>query len=356
MSHKNPFLLLFVLIALSYPVLSQENPQASPAETAQKDPQAAPWYEGIFIEASALYYFAPELMQDFGKPGFGFRGALGYEYKRFRFAFESGYNKISAANPLISEISISPIVLKFGYEYPVHSIFGVQADANFGILYSNISRYLNAEDKKNKNAITDKYAAPFAGLRIYAAASPLDYLKIYAGAGSDFIFESSGVVPLPLIEAGVSFKPFILLKSLSAKRAAPKPATKDIIFKSSSENIIIEETPEGKIVRLRNAVYFEVDGAVMIEMYRPILDEAGVRLRSNPELKITLRGFTAPFGTEQGRAEISRARAQYCAAYLSRQYGIVESRMKIESYGALRAPEYRDAGWESYRCVELIIE
>jgi len=339
-----------------FPSLAQETAQEAPAETAHNNTHKFPWYEGLFAEVSGTYSFTSELMQNFGEFGFGFRGALGYEYRHFRFAIESGYSKLSGTNPLVSEISLSPVIFKFGYGYPVYSILGIQADISGGVLISSISRYMSAPDIINKKTVKDRYAAPFAGVRFYATVTPLDYLRIYAGGGSDFIFENSGVIPLPLVEAGVSFKPFILFKSIAAKRSAVKQSTKDIVFQSSSDNIIIEDTPQGRIIRLRNAVYFEADSSIMIEIYRPVLDEAGIRLRSNPQLKITFRGFTAPFGTERERAEISRARAQYCADYLAKQFGIDSSRMKIESYGALRAPEYRDASWESYRCVELLIE
>ena len=104
-----------------------------------------------------------------------------------------------------------------------------------------------------------------------------------------------------------------------------------------------------------NAVYFEADSVTMIERYRPVLDEAGRRLQANRALHITLRGYTAPFGTAEGRATLSAARARYCMEYLKRSFGIADARITIEYYGAERAPELTDATWESYRCVELII-
>ena len=307
------------------------------------------------MEFSGIYYFASDVMQDLGEPGFGFRGALGYQFNQIRFALESGYNNFPGTNQLISEVTFTPLVLKIGYELPLSSIFSLQADVNFGVLFSQITRYGSAHDITINNSSTDTYTAPLAGARLYAAITPLKFLKFYLGGGTDLIIENSGPVFLPLIEAGISFKPFIAINS-AASSEAQRQETNEIVFESRSENITIEESAQGRVVRLRNAVYFEADSSVMIEMYRPILDEAGVRLRANPNLRITLRGFTAPFGTEQGRTEISRARAQYCADYLSRHFGIDPSRIRIESYGALRAPEYRDASWESYRCVELIIQ
>jgi len=93
----------------------------------------------------------------------------------------------------------------------------------------------------------------------------------------------------------------------------------------------------------------------MIPNYRHIIDRAGIALMDDPSLTITLRGYTAPFGTAEGRTELSLARAKVCAEYLKKQYGIPESRMKIEHYGAEKTPEFKDASWESYRCVELLL-
>jgi outer membrane protein OmpA-like peptidoglycan-associated protein len=53
---------------------------------------------------------------------------------------------------------------------------------------------------------------------------------------------------------------------------------------------------------------------------------------------------------------LSEERSLFCAGYLSRRYGISAERVKTENYGAEKNPEFKDASWESYRCVELIIE
>jgi len=310
------------------------------------------WYSDFFLESSAIKYFTPQVLSDLVETKPGFRGAFGYELHRFRFALESGFSRIVGTNPLVEEITITPLVFKFGYGLPIYSIFGLQADLGFGFAYSNISRYESALDIIFDNKKEDNERSLFSGARLYATISPWKFFKIYAGGGTDFIHETDGWIPLPVIEAGLSFKPLSLLP----QRTKPDRSLRKIEFTSIQENIVIEETAQGRTVRLLNAVYFEPDTTVMIERFRPILSEAGQRLRANPSLTITLRGYAAPFGIAQELVELSSARAQLCADYLARNYGIAESRMKIESYGALRAPEFRDATWESYRCVELIIE
>ncbi|MCL2174987.1 MAG: OmpA family protein, partial [Treponema sp.] len=351
MDIKRPIISLIFLIALIIPCMTQET-----------------WYEGFFVESSALYNFTPSIMKDTIKPVFGFRAALGYEYGNFkeesllakagggfRFALESGYTYMKGVNRLITEGSLVPLVFKFGYSQPLHPLVGLQADINLGMIFSNTSRYNSSSDIVNNNISKDTVINILGGLRGYVTITPLEYLKIYAGGGVDFIFEDFQPVPLAAIELGVSLKPFTLARKIK-KHQEETSETGKIVFESRSENVVIEETRRGRTVRLLNAVYFEANTAVMLEDYRPILNEAGERLRANPRLRITLRGYTAPFGTAEGRAEVSAARARYCAEYLTREYGISASRMTIESFGAERAPAFRDASWESYRCVELLIQ
>ena len=222
---------------------------------------------------------------------------------------------------------------------------------------------------------------PLAFFRYYLPLNmPLGNLFVQAEAGSVIYFEYGKAYPAfsgglsagwrfdlpknwyvePAVRGGY---PFAFGVGVTAGykfnlqlRKEPKTKEDTIVFSSVPENIVIEETKEGKTVRLLNAVYFEADKSVLIEKYRHVLDWAGERLRDNPTQNIILRGYTAPFGTPEGRAEISAARARICADYLAKNYGIAASRMKIESYGAEKSPEFKDASWESYRCVELIIE
>jgi flagellar motor protein MotB len=318
------------------------------------------WYAPFFVEASVHMYAVPDLFSGFIKPIPGFRAALGYEYKHIRLALESGYTLIEGTNPLLLDMSLIPLVLKAGYAFPIRWGLGVQADLSFGKIFSQVNHYDTALNMVLGNSMTSSNSSTVLGARLYATYSFLNNaLKIYAGGGLDCVFETGGSIPMPVLEAGISVKPFLLGFGGSAgtdPRPRRRTEAENIVFSHVQENIVIEETAQGRIVRLLNAVYFEANNAEMIETYRTILDEAGLRLRAGHSLRITLRGYTAPFGTVEGRAEISAARARYCADYLSRHYGIAEHRMTIEYYGAQRSPEFAGASWESYRCVELIIE
>ena len=333
------------------------------------------WYDVFFIETSIHQYFAPEILDKLVKPQTGFRGALGYEYRRFRAAVESGYTTVDGTNPLVLDVSLVPLVFKFGYALPIRGDFGLQADVGMGWMFSRTTHYDNALNMLMDNKKKSQTSSSLMSAKLYATyALPWKFLKIYAGGGMDILFETGGPIPLPLIEAGVSFKPLMLIRRRTAQKetvivldeivitpeeTVVEPEEIDIELEEvvdEPEEMVAEPEEEDRVVLFENAVYFEADSARMIERFRPILNEAGRLLRSDPDLRITLRAYAAPFGTVEGQVAVSAARAWFCVEYFMRQYGIAEERMKIEFYGAEKPPESADDTWESYRCVELIIE
>jgi flagellar motor protein MotB len=318
------------------------------------------WFDGLFIEGTVSHYVAPDPLTEAVQPKTGFRAAFGWEFRNFRFAAESGYNRIEGTNPLVLDLRFSPLVFKFGYALPVLRGFGLQADLSGGVLFSKTTHYKNAVEFILEQDRNTPASSPLTGMRLYATftAARLQPVKIYAGGGLDMIIEPGGVIPLPAVEGGISVKPFGFIRQ---KRRPELPYTplsmteeQDTVFAHVPENQVVEEDEKGKTIRLLNAVYFWADSTVLMEEYLPLLNQAGNRLRESPGLNITLRGYSAPFGTEAGQRTLSAARAWRCAEYLMRM-GIAEERVLMEFYGADRTPEWAGANWESWRCVELLI-
>jgi outer membrane protein OmpA-like peptidoglycan-associated protein len=138
-----------------------------------------------------------------------------------------------------------------------------------------------------------------------------------------------------------------------------KPILSETIDIWQADVFIQVEMPEHEIQiergRILNAVYFDPNTAIMIEAYRDLLDEVGLRLKEDPSLLVTLRGYTAYVGTPEGRIALSRERALYCGFYLVNNFGIAQNRITIEYFGADQAPEYAGLDLETWRCVELIL-
>jgi outer membrane protein OmpA-like peptidoglycan-associated protein len=311
------------------------------------------WYEPFFIEGAALQYTAPSMFEEMIEPKTGFRAALGYEYRGFRFAVESGYIRIEGTNPFVIDLLFSPLALKLGYSLTFYRGLGLQADLSFGAMFSETIHYQDAIDMILENETVSPVSSPVAGARLYTTwVVPRTSIKFYAGGGADIVFEPAGIITLPGFEAGISVKPFALLK---AKPQILSEKTK--IEERPEEKVTEVEYPQGgtvKTVLVQMTIYFQPESTAFTEESLPGLDEAGRRLRANPDLRVALRGYTAPSGTGEGQTALSAARSWRCAEYLMRNYGIAEERMNIEFYGAGETPIQE--AWEYQRRVELIIE
>jgi outer membrane protein OmpA-like peptidoglycan-associated protein len=238
------------------------------------------------------------------------------------------------------------------------------------------------------------------GLRIGWSFMPA--LNLYAGAGVDWIIETGGPIPLPAVELGINFKPFLLGKGFRPRAArpvfapeappdpAPEPVAVEIIpveappIEPAGETVEMppaEPAPEPEPspdpapepeplpepspdpvpepeppVRILRVLYFPADAAFPIPSLLAELDAAGELLRRSPALGVTLRGYTAPYSTPGAQRRLSELRARFCETYLRREYGIAGERIRVEWYGAERVPELSDGTDRQRRCVEIIIE
>jgi hypothetical protein len=167
------------------------------------------------------------LLKEYIRPEPGFRGALGYELNRFRFAVESGYTTITGLNPLahiievdplVTDVSLVPLALKFGYALPIRWGLGLQADLGVGFMFSRTNHYKTVIDLLVGDKTESRARSPLAGARLYATYTlPWKFLKIYAGGGADVLFETDGPIPMPLLEAGISLKPLMLIPRRAAE-------------------------------------------------------------------------------------------------------------------------------------------
>jgi outer membrane protein OmpA-like peptidoglycan-associated protein len=323
------------------------------------------WYEAFFIEAAGQYYFSPGFFSELIKPSFGIRGSLGYEINHFRFAVESGYNHITGTEPHVVELDFTPLVFKFGYALSLFSIVCLQADLNAGVAFSKTLRYSNAIDLAMDKVQEVRENSFIAGGRLYATVTPWRFLRFYAGGGIDIIFEKAGALPLPLVEAGIHFKPFALPIKIS-ERSKEKAASRRREELSAEINTIIEEqhisgvtvetTDKGVMIRLSD-IQFRVDSAELPESERVKLREIANILRNIPGVKIQVEGHTARAGTVEGQMELSRQRAQAVASYLVSLRAVDASNVTVIGHGASRpiANNNTAEGMAANRRVEIII-
>jgi len=319
---------------------------------AQNIEETSAWYKHLYIEAGGggSIPVQPKPLLDGIKPIPGFRGALGYEWQRLKFSLSSGYSQSSGADPLVEDIYFIPMTGRVGYALPIKDRWGAEADFGFGVNLSKTHHYETALDYLAGRRSESQEVKPFFEGSIHATYTlPRNILKFYAGGGADIMFETAGPITLPVLEAGISFKPLALLP-------ARKPKIKPPVPKPVVPVPVVEPEPE-KPARFQYAIYFEADRSTkVLEQSWPLLQEAGRLLQENPEARVTLLGYAAPHGTSESQVVISAARVWFCAEYFQWECLIAEDRIQMQFFGANEKPESAAAEWQLRRRVEMVVE
>jgi hypothetical protein len=182
--------------------------------------QIPSWLEPFFIEGGGQYYFAPGLLRDHVRPSPGFRGALGYEWRRFRVSAESGFTRIDGTNPLVLDIALAPLLFRAGYTFPLAGGLGLKPELALGFAFSKTGHYPSVIDMFLRQKRDSETRSFFSAFRLdLAYAFPGGFISLYAGGGLDLIAETGGLIPLPAFGAGLSLKPFALAARAAGRRA-----------------------------------------------------------------------------------------------------------------------------------------
>jgi hypothetical protein len=189
--------------------------------TASASCEVPTWLKPFFVEGGVQYYLVPDLLKDYLQPEPGFRGSLGYEWRRWRFSAESGFTRIIGTNPLVLDIAMTPILFKTGYTFPLLWGIGLKPELGMGLLYSRTGHYPTVIDMLLGNKQEPRTWSLFSAFRLDLCYTfPGDFIGLYAGGGVDMIIETGGPIPLPVFQAGLTLKPFALAARIASRRAA----------------------------------------------------------------------------------------------------------------------------------------
>jgi outer membrane protein OmpA-like peptidoglycan-associated protein len=151
-------------------------------------------------------------------------------------------------------------------------------------------------------------------------------------------------------------------KNSLAQQRAEIAALKDEIIEL---NTILTGSPVATLAKqttvtgtVAGTVYYQPNETREPVIYSvPTLDAVGQKLKDDPTLNVTVRGYAAPVGTKDGQETVSEMRAKYCSDYLHTRWGIAYARMNIEWYGATRKPEKSEdySNMDFDRAVELVV-
>jgi outer membrane protein OmpA-like peptidoglycan-associated protein len=115
---------------------------------------------------------------------------------------------------------------------------------------------------------------------------------------------------------------------------------------------VVKKADYGSVLE---TVYFGPDSVALPECVIPSIESIAETLIENPNLFITIRGYSAPAGTEAGQLEVSKGRAFNCAEYLLSKFNIPSEQVKIEWVGAKLRPKTASDNKTSLRVVEFIL-
>ena len=90
--------------------------------------------------------------------------------------------------------------------------------------------------------------------------------------------------------------------------------------------------PTSQRIVLRGLSFFDFDKSDIRPDSRPVLDEAAEILRNNPEVRITVEGYTDSVGTDEYNQALSVRRAESIFRYLV-NHGVAPERMQVVGYG-----------------------
>jgi outer membrane protein OmpA-like peptidoglycan-associated protein len=107
---------------------------------------------------------------------------------------------------------------------------------------------------------------------------------------------------------------------------------------------------------LMAVVLFDPDNAFLGAANIGKVDEIGEKMAANPAMRIVIRGYAAPFGTEYGQLRVSEIRARVTMDYLMSMHDVSSARIVLEWVGAAEMPKNARIGvYEQYRAVDVFI-
>ncbi|MDR0321261.1 MAG: OmpA family protein [Treponema sp.] len=121
-----------------------------------------------------------------------------------------------------------------------------------------------------------------------------------------------------------------------ARREALSAEISEIIEEQQIENVTVEATNEGVMIRLSD-IQFLANSSELPDSEKRKLDEIANILRDIPGVKIQVEGHTAMAGTPEGRLLISRQRAQAVADYLILLRAVSSANVTVVGRGADRS-------------------
>jgi len=267
-----------------------------------------------------------------------------------------------------------PINLTATYAFPLAPILYIGPSLKLGTLIKSGAEW--------------NRAVPFAGGRLEMELRSLFFpFGLYVAGGVDvFVPFDHDPSMLPAIEVGLRFPrgrlqrrerpaPVAVVVPPPAVRPQaippPPPVVAPPVVAPPEPEVIEVPPPEPEYIPIPipsrvgytddgrqgvlHPLFFVPGTTTFLESSIPIMDTVGRRLVANPEIRVLVRAFAVPEGSDEFRFLLSVNRSRVIRDYFIRHFGITPARIIIEAYGTDRVLQREVDDWEPYRCAELLV-
>ncbi|GHU70817.1 hypothetical protein FACS189450_05870 [Spirochaetia bacterium] len=293
----------------------------------------------------------------------GFRAALGYEWWRFDFSLESGISYFGGANPYriyVEDLTMFPLLFKFGYTFPLPGGLGIQPEAGFGaVFYKTIHDSTIPSGPRNMQESFTTNMMAGARLNLVWEIPKAPFFRLHVGGGVDLIPETDWPIFIPVVEAGITIKPRLARRiTPSLNKSDPEILSDLRKALKDEEDIAIDEIMRGIMMTIWNIYYVPGSDQFLPVEYRR-LDTIAAALRLVPiNRHFLVEGHVAdvPSTSPISNMELSMLRAQRMVEALV-QRGIGRERFVYRAWGGARplGSNTTEAGRRLNRRVEITV-
>jgi outer membrane protein OmpA-like peptidoglycan-associated protein len=141
------------------------------------------------------------------------------------------------------------------------------------------------------------------------------------------------------------------------QRADAERRAKEAMEKLSAANAAVKEEPRGTVITLPGNVLFASGKAMLLSGAQSSLNQVADALKDQRNAAITIEGHTDSTGSDVTNLELSRARAESVAAYLTSR-GLPKEQITTNGLGPSRPVATNDSpeGRATNRRVEIIVK
>jgi flagellar motor protein MotB len=215
----------------------------------------------------------------------------------------------------VEDLNLVPLLFTFSYTFPLPKGFGIQPEVGLGAVLYKVYHYPTEADYHAgnlKETFTQNLLVTLRANAIWEVYR-VPILSLHVGGGVDMIPEAEGPFFIPVIEAGVTFKPRLPrrispLPSYIRLTGSPPPQTPAPDLREALKDdqyVAVEEVPKGIKITVWNIHFIEGTDVIMPSDI-PRLNMIAGAIKQIPEArKIQVDGHVAAEGFPEAEMDLS---------------------------------------------------